>query len=201
MNEVYIKQWVELSSERTLLNGLSFGLQTTTSEVNAYLKEIYQHLGLNYSKFFKMDALCKLGFLATELLIKDSKPNGSDYENALVFSNRSSSLHTDLKFQQTLSEIPSPAVFVYTLPNIVIGEISIKNNFKGESALFVQNQWDVNFTVEYVKILFNTTSTQNCFTEWLDVDTHGEFIARLLWVGRDKTNTTFTTSNITEIYK
>ena len=44
----------------------------------------------------------------------------------LVLSNANASLDVDLKYAKTMQTGASPALFVYTLPNIVIGEISIR---------------------------------------------------------------------------
>ncbi len=63
---------------------------------------------------------------------------------AVVMANRSSSSQSDLKHQdivnQRLAEGASPAVFVYTLPNIVASEIAIKHRFQGETIFFVEEQ-------------------------------------------------------------
>ena len=58
----------------------------------------------------------------------------------MMLANRSSSLDTDLKHQTLIDDgdsSASPAVFVYTLPNIVMGEIAIRNKFKGENVFFL----------------------------------------------------------------
>src|SRR3712207_7060242 len=44
-------------------------------------------------------------------------------------------------YEQTICHraqfFPSPSVFVYTLPNIVTGEIAIRNHYHGETHFFV----------------------------------------------------------------
>jgi hypothetical protein len=77
---------------------------------------------------------------------------------ALVFANRSSSLDTDFKYQESINSqenyFPSPAVFVYTLPNICVGEISIKHKMQTENAfLFWMN------LMKIFKRLFSTDFT------------------------------------------
>jgi hypothetical protein len=101
-----------------------------------------------------MDQLCKLGFLATELLLKDTGHSGKygETETGLVLCNANSSLDVDLKFVKTIQTGASPALFVYTLPNIVIGEISIRWHFKGENALF-ENKLIKNCICGWVDIL------------------------------------------------
>src|SRR5690606_9811213 len=104
-------------------------------------KQVYKENNSAYPKFFKMDNLCKLAFLASEFLLEDSKIGSTTQENmGIVLSNKSSSLNTDRKHQATINDkdnyFPSPALFVYTLPNIMIGEISIRHQIKGENVFF-----------------------------------------------------------------
>ena len=111
------------------------------------LNEIYAHFEIAYPKFHKMDMLCKLGFLATEILLSgtDHQKKYGETETGLVLSNTHASLDVDLKYAKTIQTGASPALFVYTLPNIVIGEIAIRHHFKGENAFFVFKQFDGNF--------------------------------------------------------
>jgi hypothetical protein len=135
-----------------------------------FLNALYTHFAISYPKFHKMDQLCKLGLLATELLLRDtghSKKYG-DTETGLVLSNANSSLDVDLKFAKTIQTGASPALFVYTLPNIVIGEISIRWHFKGENAFFVFRQFDGNFIEKYVNSLFENKLIKNCICGWVD---------------------------------
>jgi hypothetical protein len=53
-----------------------------------------------------------------------------------------------------MATIASPALFVYTLPNIVMGEIAIRNQFKGENTFFVSAQNDISFVEKYIEMLF-----------------------------------------------
>jgi len=69
-----------------------------------------------------MDNLSKLGFLTAELIFKSR--NIPDHikgrEFGVIIANSSSSLDTDIHYQDTISDstsyYPSPSVFVYTLP-------------------------------------------------------------------------------------
>lgn len=126
------------------------------------LKEAYIKLNVDYTRFYKMDVLSKMAFVGTELLkrqIPDIQKLGSD-EIALVFSNQHSSEDTDHKFMQSYQEdhAASPALFVYTLPSILIGEVSIRNLWYGESVFFVLPKFDATFFANYSNILLNKTS-------------------------------------------
>jgi hypothetical protein len=71
-----------------------------------------------------MDRLSKLGFLAAEVLLKEIKlvPKYRPEQIAVVISNSNASLDTDLKYFESTKTIASPALFVYTLSNIVAGK-------------------------------------------------------------------------------
>ena len=143
-------------------------------DVAGFLLSIYKHLQLDYPKFYKMDNLSKLGWLASEVLLRDNYQR-EDYqpeEVGLVLANRNSSLDNDIKYFDSAKEIASPSLFVYTLPNIVIGEICIRNNFKGEHAFFIQDNFDTDFIEQQVSFLLNNNILQACICGWVDVLEH-----------------------------
>jgi hypothetical protein len=136
----------------------------------AFLLSAYQHFELNYPKFYKMDSLSKLGWVAAEVLLKNT--NIKDYQPediGLILANANSSLDSDQKYIKSVSDIPSPALFVYTLPNIMIGEICIRNNFKGEDAFFIFENFDADFTELYVNNLLNNNILETCICGWVDL--------------------------------
>lgn len=139
--------------------------------VAEFLDSVYVFADSRYPKYYKMDHLSKLGFLATEILLKSNEeiktcPAG---EVGIVLSNASSSLDTDIKYFKTVSDFASPALFVYTLPNIVIGEICIRNGFKGENAFFISEKFEAPFIVEYVDNLINNNILQCCICGWIEM--------------------------------
>jgi ribosomal protein L30E len=136
-----------------------------------FLLSIYQGFKFSYPKFYKMDNLSKLGWLTAEVLLNDTfvKERYKPEETGLILANTNSSLDNDLKYYNTISDIPSPSVFVYTLPNIVIGEICIRNNFKGEHAFFIQDKFDAEFIYSQVNYLLERDILQACICGWIDV--------------------------------
>ena len=107
---------------------------------DSWLKTVYHSLGIDYPKFHKMDDLAKLAFLATEYLSKDADFSGlKDDELTLIFANSHSSYNTDNKFIHSYKEkgSPSPSLFVYTLPNILTGELAIRYKWYGENIFFI----------------------------------------------------------------
>lgn len=136
----------------------------------------YNHFFIGYPKFHKMDNLSKLGFLSTELLLKGKELQqkyGGD-EVGIIFMNASSSLDTDKHYMETISDrnnyFPSPSVFVYTLPNIVIGEVCIRNKIFGEGSFFVMKEFDPSFIVDYVGSIMNDNVIQCCIAGWIEID-------------------------------
>jgi len=138
--------------------------------VTEFLEWFYRHLAIDYPKFFKMDRLSKLGLLAAEVLTKNGRQRAYAPENTgIVLTNAQASLDADIRYYASVSNLPSPALFVYTLPNIVIGEISIRHGFKGENAFFVSEQFDPAMLGFYAGELLRNTSTQTCMAGWVDV--------------------------------
>ena len=149
-----------------------------------------------------MDNLSKLGWLASEILLKDSFAH-ADYkpeEVGIVLANANASLDADLKYFETTKDFASPSLFVYTLPNIVMGEICIKNRFKGENAFFVQEKFDANFVEQYVNNLLNNNILHACIFGWIDV--MQENCEAVLFLAEKKSTAEsipFTTENIENI--
>lgn len=140
------------------------------AEINIFLRAAYDQFSGQYPKFHKMDSLSKLGWLAAEILVKDSDiATCNPEEVGLLLSNRSSSLDTDLRYFETVKEFASPALFVYTLPNIVMGEISIRHGFKGENTFFVSESFDAGLMSNYATQLLATTSLKRCLVGWVEV--------------------------------
>ena len=169
-----------------------------------FLLSVYRHFEINYPKFYKMDSLSKLGWLTTEILLKDSSFKSKYDPEAIgvVLSNANSSLDTDIKYYESVKEIPSPALFVYTLPNIVIGEICIRHNFKGENAFFVFDEFNAGFIENYVNNLINKNILQSCICGWVELlDDQYKSVLFLVEKEQAGQNILFTKENINKIYQ
>ena len=166
----YITSGCIISNNTVYKNGEVLFDKDETS-ANDFLLSVYKHFELNYSRFYKMDNLSKLGWLASEILLKDNfkKDNYKPEDVGIVLSNANSSLDTDLKYMASVSDIPSPSVFVYTLPNIVTGEICIRNNFKGEDAFFIAETFNAEFTESFVNNLLDNNYLQACICGWVEL--------------------------------
>ena len=152
---------------------------------NALLTELYRAYVGDYPKFFKMDTLSKLGFVASELLLQaEGAPRFEPREDrAVVFFNRSASLQADTAYQETIQDpdnfYPSPAAFVYTLPNIVTGEIAIRNKYYGETSFIVMEQDDESIMTRELQNAFLDPMTKSILGGWLDCTDQNHFEAKL----------------------
>lgn len=171
---------------------------------SGFLKEAYEQLNVDYPRFYKMDALSKMGLVVTDVLLKNSfaaaeyKPE----ETGLVFSNCNASIEADVQYWEASKEYPSPALFVYTLPNIVIGELCIRYKFKGENAFFVSDAFDAQWLYWYVSDLMSRNVLKTCICGWVDV-LDDRLDACLFLIEREASRriTTFTAENLSQIYK
>jgi hypothetical protein len=160
---------------RVIWNG-EIVFEGRTAPVADFLTAIYRHLNVGYPKFFKMDNLCKLGLLASELLVHDKKLTEKYPEDriGLILSNAASSLDTDRNHQASINDrahyFPSPSVFVYTLANIVIGEICIRHRFLGEGTFLIEESFDPARLHGYVHGLLLEGAIDCCITGWVELD-------------------------------
>lgn len=167
----YIQSYCRIQNNEIILNGDSvFKLEPTT--FSDFSKKAIQKFEISYPKFFKMDNLSKLAFLGAELLLKSELDVAIENNTALVFSNKSSSLDTDVKHQNSISDkenyYPSPAVFVYTLPNICLGEISIRHQLKSENSFFIFADFNPKFMEKYSTILLETNKADKVLCGWVE---------------------------------
>ena len=195
----YIQKHISLIDNKVLINGEEVFSVDKNEDFITFVKSVYKNYAIKYGKFYKMDALSKLGFLATELLLKDvDRGDILPEETAIICANKSSSLHTDAKYQNTLAEIPSPAVFVYTLPNIVLGEICIRNMIRGESLFLIQDSFDREFICDYVNDILDNTNTRMSITGWIEIDRNEEYRVELYLVSNSKTKKEFIASQLVQ---
>ena len=151
----------------------------------ASLSELYRKWVGDYPKFFKMDTLSKLGFLLTEMLVHDEPDRFTFREDraVLVFS-REGCVANDRHYAESMKDFPSPALFVYTLPNIVSGEIAIRNKWGGESSAYVLESYDEDRIWEMVRQAFQDKCTQSALVAWIDCPSDNEFITNAWLVNK-----------------
>jgi hypothetical protein len=204
--ELSIQKYCAITPRRVCINGQTLIEVEAQESPEKSLIQTYRNLELDYRKFFKMDNLSKLATLAAESLLKDTELYQiADKDNmAVVLANTSSSLVTDAKYQQTINDpenyFPSPSLFVYTLPNIAIGEICIKHKIYGENIFLISQHFDAQTLYLYVNELFENTNTQHCITGWVECN-ETTYEAFLLLVGKETNGNTFNIYTLDNLYK
>lgn len=147
--------------------------QYVTVQDESELTDLYKELRIDYPKFYKMDGLSKIGFLCSELLLaKENSRFIPMKDRGVICFNSSSSLHNDTEYQATIQNqenfFPSPSLFVYTLPNILTGEIAIRNKFFGESSFYIMRSFDAEMIYEMVTDAFQDKETCSLLVGWCE---------------------------------
>lgn len=151
-------------------------------EHHSLLTTLYKQMIGNYPKFYKMDGLSRLGFVASEILLNAEKGE-TDKERAIIFFNHSSSIASDRNYKESIKDkdnyFPSPSIFVYTLPNIVTGEIAIRNHFHGETSFFILPDKDERMMEEILQASCRDAQSKSFLTGWIDYEDERHFEADL----------------------
>ena len=199
---------VEITVDGVVLDGNK--LQTEGAGA-ALLENIYRRYVGDWPKFFKMDPLARLGFLASELLLKAeaneqrgegnmllpiseqgpaSSPAAAGAQHdcrlretdprAVILFNSSGSLADDLNYQKGIDgpdHLGSPSLFVYTLPNIVTGEIAIRNKYYSETSFYCIPQPDEALMEKIVSQ--SIPSGQSAIAGWCECSGENDFYAKM----------------------
>jgi len=204
--ELSIQKYCTISPLKVGINGQNLVAVEVQESHEKSLVQTYRNVGMEYLKFFKMDNLSKLATLAAECLLKDTDLYQiADKSNmAVVLSNASSSLVADARYQQTINDpenyFPSPSLFVYTLPNITIGEICIKHKIYGENIFLISQFFNAQTLYLQVNELFEKTNTQFCLAGWVECN-ETTYEALLVLVEKRKTDIAFDINTLEYLYK
>lgn len=197
----HIQSYISIQNNEIVLNGTSvFKIEPT--DFGDFSKQAYRNFDIQYPKFFKMDALSKLAFLGAELLLSPITSSEQENNIALVLANKSSSLDTDVKYQESISDkenyYPSPAVFVYTLPNICLGEISIRHQLKSENSFFIFDAFNADFMSNYSNILLHSDKADVVLCGWVEFF-NDNYKAFLCTISKEE-NIKYTNETINSLY-
>jgi hypothetical protein len=153
----YISSFCSIKNNTISLNG-SMVYSNENMEFLEFIKAAYKSLDTNYPKLFKNENI----------------NHDKDNDIAVVFSNKSSSIDTDRKHQKSIENkddyYPSPAIFVYTLPNICIGEISIKYKLFSENSFFIFENFSAQHLLDYANSLLSAGKTEKVLCGWVELD-------------------------------
>ncbi|MDB4655913.1 3-oxoacyl-ACP synthase [Flavobacteriales bacterium] len=194
---LFLKTYCRIKEQEVHLNGELFFQHM---EEEPFLRSVYKHIGLTYPKFFKMDELSRLGFIGAEMTLTRSELEAyQDDDVAVIFSNHSSSLQTDFDyFKSVQSGIASPAQFVYTLPNIEVGEVCIRHKLYGENNFFITPRFDAKMLLEQCEVLFADNAAKAVLIGWTEAEgeNHDGFFAFITPSGTEE----ITAESLTELY-
>lgn len=191
-----ISDFVRIKDYRIFNQKTEFFKAEDILESSSFLKAAYEHLQISYPKFHKMDELSKMGILATEVLFYEKLISP---RTALVFSNSSSSLEADLKHRELMEGTVSPAIFVYTLPNIVLGEISIRHKLQSENAFFICEKFNAGLLLDYSESLLESGNTPAVVCGWIECK-NAEYDVFLCLISTEG-ETHFSAENLEALYK
>ena len=172
---------VSISPQGVVVDGRRFD---TSAEPDKILTDIYKRYIGAYPKFYKMDRLSQLGFVASELLLEQESPRKAQCEDrAVVLFNHSSSIWVDHEYEQSISNsenyYPSPSLFVYTLPNIVCGEIALRNGYHAETSFYILPNKNEAIMHEVLCSTFLDYSLQSMVAGWIEYEDENNFEVEL----------------------
>ncbi len=169
-------QWSMVNSQRQVVRISSESGQTPA--------DIYRNeTGQGYPKFYKMDILTRVAFVAAELLMKQTGTASLPETCAVILFGHSSSVVSDRHFLSTISSadgfFPSPSVFIYTLPNITVGEISIRHHLHGETTFYVLPDKDEALMRQIITASMVNGRWSMAIGGWVDAEDETDFECEL----------------------
>ena len=175
-----ISHTVALSSEGTvLLDDKAIDIHEKGKDM---LTQLYKQYVGDYPRYYKMDILCKVAFICSELLLQaEGTRNKHKEDRAVILFNHSSAVVSDHNFLATIAEefYPSPSVFVYTLPNIATGEIAIRNGYHGETSFYILPSKSAEIMNKIIDASLYDKAIQSAITGWVDCDDENHFEAEM----------------------
>ena len=169
---------VLVESSRILLNDKEV-YSSDSVDFQDFIRSAFKTVCGPNMKFYKMDSLSKLGYVAAEVLLDGIEYGEEDC--GLILSGVYGSLDTDIRHQQIIDTktdaSASPAVFVYTLPNVVEGEISIRHHIKGENTWFWSDDRSLSDVREYAALSMSAQDMKYCIVGHIDF-LNGRYFAK-----------------------
>lgn len=177
---------VIIDTDKAIINGVA--LDTSGKTGMDLLTSLYRSRETGYPKYFKMDPLCRLGFIGAEMLLGPT-PDVNGDSHAIVVIGRGGSIADDRRYQETIANddnyFPSPAVFVYTLANIVTGEIAIRHKLYGESSSYLIENYVPETITRLLYTAFADPDVNQVTGGWIDCDSDNAFSLRIVTIDRN----------------
>lgn len=164
---------VKINSSEIILDGKRLAVEGCGKTL---ITNAYKLLIGGYPKFYKMDLLSRLGFLASELLLQAENDErfSTHHDRGVILFNKVSSLIADKEYEESIKDaanyFPSPSAFVYTLPNIVTGEIALRNGYHGETSFYILPEYNEEYMQKIISSAFQDSDTKSCIGGWIDCE-------------------------------
>ncbi|MBQ8608461.1 MAG: 3-oxoacyl-ACP synthase [Bacteroidaceae bacterium] len=145
------------------------------------LNWLYKNKIGNYPKYYKMDGLARLGFIASEIILTQENQERfiRNEKRAVILFNKSGTIHADKEYLETISDtdnyFPSPSEFVYTLPNIVNGEIAIRNGYCGETCFYILPEKNTEIITRILQASFLDENIETILAGWIEYHSDENF--------------------------
>lgn len=173
---------VLITPERVCVDGRDIAFTGTGKTM---LTDLYKRYVGDYPKFYKMDRLSQLGFIASELLLQaEGRERFKDCDDrAIILFNHASSIMADRQYLSSIETpgqfFPSPSLFVYTLPNIVAGELAIRNHYHGETTFCILPERQDDVMRQVLQACCQDETTRSILGGWVDYQDDAHYVADL----------------------
>lgn len=145
------------------------------------LDEIFRNWLNDSPRFHKTDMLSRLICLSAGILLKTAGMEGDTGNISLKVFNATSSFMSDSRhlasFSATDGFYPSPSAFLYTLPNIAVGEASIRYGIRGETSLLILPEKNIGQMERTLRAEFLQSDSTCLIAGWADCSSETEFEA------------------------
>lgn len=170
-----IRGFCEIDMQGIRFNDELVWLNKHCSLADEYLSTAYTELGIDYPRYHRVDRLSKLALLGLDIFQqKGMLLNKLPGRTGLIFSNSIASHTTDEKYvtssfiKDQIGFEKSPGLFIYTLPNIAIGEVCIRHQLNGEHVFMVSEYFDAHALAMYGYMLLTGSYVDECIICWID---------------------------------
>jgi len=171
---------IRITPDKVMFNHKSLSVKSSGPDL---ITELYKSFLSDGSRFYKMDLYSRLAYVATGLLCKDAIGDCSPEDISLFVFTQNGSILADRKHLSTFCTpeeyYPSPAIMINTLPNVVLGEIAVKNRIKGETTLIILPYRDDSIIDMVVKASVSDSRPSLVIYGWVDCDAEDSFDADL----------------------
>ncbi|MBO4263365.1 MAG: hypothetical protein J5871_01640 [Bacteroidales bacterium] len=171
---------ISVTPGSAVLDGRDLPLESSGA---ALVSELYKKYLSDGSRFFKMDLFSRLAYAAAGLLARNALDGIAPEEVALLFFTQNGSVLADRKHLSTFCEpdafYPSPAVFINTLPNVVLGELAVTCQVKGETTLVMLPEKDGETMETVIRVTLDATRPKALLCGWVDCTDENTFGAEL----------------------